>query len=197
MRVIVWLMVLALARSAAISCNPGFKSAESGSFCVDIDNRDVLGAIHWLSSPPTAPTSCRNTTRIQGIDICEDFLPPALGDCNVVSFIATTWCDHYGSLEFERYWASRGCNVTLYHYHVFFKGKPSARRRCSSDMQVIAGNVCNNDEELKKINGLTVIKGDMWGQKCYNCLYNAIALPRTGLIDIFKIQEREGNRIIL
>jgi hypothetical protein len=125
MMVISWLALmsaLSLAHSLIHSCNPGYKADGNGSICVDITNRDVLGAIHWLANPPAANPPCSKIIKVQGIDICEDYLPSSLSSCNVVSFIATTWCDHFGSLDFERYWADRGCNVTLYHYHVFFKG---------------------------------------------------------------------------
>jgi hypothetical protein len=45
--------------------------------------------------------------------------------------------------------------------------------------------------------GLNVIKGDMWGGKCFNCFYRDIKLPSTGRIDLLKIQEREGSDLMI
>lgn len=109
--------------TANAGCGPGTKP--HNGVCVDLTNRDVLAALKWLSEPPTANVPCSKMSTSQGIAVCEDFLPATINKdtCNVVSFIGTNWCDHYGSLAFERYWSDRGCNVTLYHFHIRFKGK--------------------------------------------------------------------------
>jgi hypothetical protein len=110
--------------SSGLFCGPGFKPGLNGSTCVDFTNQDVLGAIHWLSDPPRTPHTCLKLSIAQGIAVCEDFLPSPLTKetCNIFSFIGSNWCDHYGSLAFERFWAEKGCNVTVYHYHIRFKG---------------------------------------------------------------------------
>ena len=130
----IWLFLSAIqvASSSTIGCGPGkkplidssFSHSHNSSICVDLDNRDVLAALNWLSDPPKPSHPCKNITVSQGLSVCEDFLsfPLTSQSCNIVSFIGTNWCDHYGSLAFERYWADRGCNVTLYHFHIRFKG---------------------------------------------------------------------------
>jgi hypothetical protein len=90
----------------------------------------VLRAIKFLSSPPnlngagagSAATSsiCNNITTIQGVAVCEDRID--FSDCEILSSISSNHCDHFGSLEFEKYWSLRGCSVTVYHMFIFIKG---------------------------------------------------------------------------
>lgn len=87
-----------------------------------------LCEVNWIV------VGCKTTiTTVQGISLCEDFL---IGKtlkqeknkkvyspvCNIVSVIATTRCDHFGSLAFEKYWSERGCVVTFHHFTLSFKG---------------------------------------------------------------------------
>ena len=60
------------------ACPPNKKKVESSgteavSSCVDLVNDDVMRAMHILSNPPT--TTCKNTTVVQGLAVCEDDLP--------------------------------------------------------------------------------------------------------------------------
>ena len=155
-----------------VYCEPGFKNTTgSGSKCVSLTNDDVYRSLHWLAEPPK--TTCKKITTIQGISVCEDHLKPA-GQCNIWSVISSTWCDHWGSLAFEKYWSERGCTVHLYHFTVFFKG-----------------NVCNNDKELIKYPNIKLLRNSMWAYKCYNCFYRFFEMPVDG-VDFLKLQDREG-----
>lgn len=127
----------------------------------------VLRGIHFLAQPPHLSTSaasekgglfsssvlCSKVTDVQDISACEDNID--FDDCLIWSILTSNYCDHFGSLEFERYWASRGCRVVVYHYFTYFKG-----------------NVCNTPAGILKGDpNITIIRGDMWGEKCFNCVY--------------------------
>jgi len=84
-----------------------------------------------LSSPPIfnnpdgASTGlnshiCRNITTVQGISVCEDRID--FKDCSIISSISSNHCDHFGSLEFEKYWSQRGCRVTVFQLFIYVKG---------------------------------------------------------------------------
>jgi len=63
--------------------------------------------------------------------------------------MATQYCDDVGSLAFERYWASRGCQVHLFQYLLYLDGKE-----------------CKNSFSLFKVHRIMV-----WERRCYACLY--------------------------
>jgi len=114
------LLLLCLLESSTSSkpCPPGFKAAEDTAECVQLTDRDVLSSLHWLASPPKVPASqaCKNIKTVQGVDVCQDLLPASLSDCVMWSVIVSVGCNHYGSLEFEKFWAGKGCKVTLYTF---------------------------------------------------------------------------------
>lgn len=164
-------------------CGPSFKGVVSSSGdkkCIQLSNLDILQAINWMASPPKTSYECRNFTRVQGIDVCEDLIPQGSSgrNCHVWSMVSSNLCDHFGSLEFEKYWSSRGCKVTLFHFTTLSK------------------NTCNNDEYINAIPNLKLIRGDIWGGRCYNCWYKLIdtiaEIPE--IIDLVKVQSREGVR---
>lgn len=172
----------------AVNCGPSLKTSSSISQqasnntnnCESITTNDVLSALHWIAHPPVATKRCDRLTTVQGISVCEDYLPKDLSQCNIFSAIASTWCDHYGSLAFEMYWAERGCKVTLFHFIVQFKG-----------------NVCNNDNFITSQSNITLIRKGVWEGRCYNCFYKYLTLARNTLksnqmIDVLKLQDREG-----
>ena len=125
-------------------CGIDYKPLSNGT-CALLENNDVLRAMHFLAFPPKSQ-ACDNITTIQDMAVCEDnlslrhryytlyltplpYYPLSLipythsnGECNIWSIISSNRCDHYGSLDFEMYWASRGCKVTIYHTHIYTKG---------------------------------------------------------------------------
>ena len=99
-------------------CSPSTKLDLASGNCIQLTNEDILRSLNWLASPPKVPKSqkCSKVNTIQGIDLCEDFLPSDMKKCIMWSVITSVGCNHYGSLEFEKYWAGRGCQITLYTY---------------------------------------------------------------------------------
>lgn len=94
------------------------------------------------------------------------------------SEVSSNYCDHYGSLEFEIYWAKRGCSVTLFHYIRPFKK-----------------NICSVPEgKMADHPNINIVRGNMWEGMCYNCFYNLAKkhLLHVDRIDIMKIQGRDG-----
>lgn len=153
-------------------CGPSTKAAANGS-CIPLSNYDVYRAINWLAKPPQS--TCSKITTIQDISVCEDNLPK---NCVIWSELSSNWCDHYGSLEFEKYWSQRGCSVTLFHYVRTFKA-----------------NVCSTPEgKLADHPNINIIRGSMWEGQCYNCFYKLAKSHLQGVsrIDVLKIQIREG-----
>ena len=104
-------------------CGIDYKPLSNGT-CVLLENRDVLRAMHFLALPQETAT-CKKVINVQDIAVCEDELALELAPtisttkkegCVIWSLISSNMCDHYGSLEFEIYWASRGCKVTIYQH---------------------------------------------------------------------------------
>jgi hypothetical protein len=113
-------------------------------------------------------SKCLNFTVSQGIRICEDLiqnnLNPSLLDnlvkppqCIVYSIIATSVCNYLGSLEFEKYWSSRGCEVRLFHFTYFYKG-----------------NNCEYKEDLAAYPNIKATVFDIWGGKGYMSFYKQL-----------------------
>lgn len=156
-------------------CGPSFKRTEDGS-CIPLNDDDVIRGLRRLTSPPRTP--CQKTQTTQDLAVCEDNLPK---QCTIWSMISSTWCDHYGSLEFEIYWAKRGCSVTLFHFTSYFKG-----------------NICAMPAGIMKEHpNINIVRYDMWGGKCFNCFYRVALdelskLSTTAKIDILKIHGRDG-----
>ena len=152
-------------KQALISTNASL----SQKACIPVKNVDVLRSLHFLAHPPRLSSStsqtkgeyvsnalCTKSTEIQGIHVCEDNID--FSNCLIWSLISSNYCDHFGSLEFERYWGRRGCQVVVFHYFVHIKG-----------------NVCNTPSgKLKMDPNVTFVRGDMWGEKCFNCVYKAL-----------------------
>eukprot|EP01031_Cornospumella_fuschlensis_P038197 gene38197-46413_t len=115
------------------------------------------------------------------MEVCEDNLPSegSSETCNVWSVIASHWCDHHGALEFERYFARKGCKVKVFHFLPLFKG-----------------NVCSKpDGPLEDEPNLTIIRTDMWKERCFTCWYKLMRahLPANGKpVHILKLQGKEG-----
>lgn len=153
-------------------CGPSLKDAGNGT-CISVTNYDVYRAMNWLAKPPQV--ACKNITTIQDIAVCEDELPK---DCVVWSELSSNWCDHYGSLQFEKYWSQRGCAVTLFHYTRNFRA-----------------NVCTMpDGKMADYPNIKIVRGSMWKGPCYNCFYDLAKshLLHVNRIDVLKIQSREG-----
>lgn len=198
MRVYVFVCLTSLAAAALglapNSCMPGKKMASNGT-CIQITNTDILQALHFLAHPPKAP-ECKKLTVVQDIAVCEDFLPPD-GKCTIFSTISTIYCDFYGSLEFEKYWSSR-CKVVLFHFTLGFKGNA-----CSLKLPVLfppGVKKIGADGGVGVFEGypnITVVRNDMWGARCFNCLYRTLTsldqLIGSGRsVDVLKVQGREG-----
>lgn len=180
-------------------CKPGFKMDEKSRICVQITNEDILVALHWLASPPKVPQICRKRTTVQGIVVCEDYLANN-GECVVLSIISTIFCDFYGSLEFEKYWSSR-CKVFLFQFTLGFKGNacslildptfPDGTKRIGAE---------GGSGQFYNYPNITVIRNDLWGARCFNCLYRTLINVNTLIsnyskfsqVDILKIQARDG-----
>jgi hypothetical protein len=120
--------------------------------------------MHFLAHPPKLHASdstgeqtlCTTVTKIQDISVCEDRID--FSSCVIWSLLSSNFCDHFGSLEFEKYWGQRGCKVIIFHYFIFFKG-----------------NVCNTPTGLlPNHENVSIIRGDMWGEKCFNCVYKLL-----------------------
>lgn len=170
--ILIFLLSCCCMRCFAI-CGISMKLLNNGS-CVPLDNLDVIKSLHFLASPQTT-LSCNKITTVQDISVCEDNLPK---NCIIWSMISSNWCDHYGSLEFEKYWSERGCSVTLYHFLIYFKG-----------------NTCTTPPgPMKEYPNINIIRYDMWGGKCFNCFYKVAKkdLTSTNRIDVLKIQGRAG-----
>ena len=169
---IVALAVFVHSGDASKRCPPGKKEERLGSgTCISLVNHDVISSVHWMASPPT--TICSNITTVQGIAVCEDNLPK---DCLIWSQITSTWCNDVGSLEFEKYWSKR-CKVVIYHYTSYFDG-----------------NVCSKKPGASwpDYPQLSIVRNNLWGGKCFNCLYNHIKLPKSNKnIDFLKLQLKD------
>lgn len=120
-RTLLWIAVFLVVQLWSISaatqpksCGPNFK--EKDGDCVPVTDEDVIRGMHWLAHPPKS--KCQRLTTVQDLAVCEDDLPQ---ECVVWSAISSDWCVHYGSLEFELFWARRGCKVTLFHFVSTFK----------------------------------------------------------------------------
>ena len=102
---LVWHSYSTLSGSSNASCLPNFKRSDNS--CVPLENEDVYRGLHFTAHPLKKSVPCRNLTTVQGIAVCEDLIPDANssgGDgCVVWSVVASNYCDHYGSLEFEKY----------------------------------------------------------------------------------------------
>ena len=161
--------------------------------CIPLSTSDVKGAIQWLSNPyQTEPLpntrKCMKLTRVQNFDVCEDFFqyPPIstqasavapaasatspgvtnnTSQCVIWSVIATQYCDDVGTLEFERYWAKRGCRVELYHYMMYIDGKLCKPR--AEDQRAVQ----QYWEEFPNMNIHRII---VWARRCYMCFYKEI-----------------------
>eukprot|EP01036_Dinobryon_divergens_P031618 gene31618-41051_t len=179
-------------------CPPGTKPNStslvhgSATGCVPLSNRDVLRAMKLLSAPPNlngggqssavGSSICQNITTIQGISVCEDRID--FQNCDIISSISSNMCDHFGSLQFEKYWSQRGCKVTVFHLFIYIKG-----------------NVCNTPAgPLKDYPNLTIVRGDMWGEKCFNCFPDfagqivfTVSLNTDTLVDVLG---RESERFL-
>ncbi|RYG69047.1 hypothetical protein EON64_03715 [archaeon] len=164
--------------STSANCGPSKKLLEDGS-CVYLKSDDVWRGIHGLVYP--ASVQCKNKRTVQNIEVCEDNLPSEGSNeaCHVWSVIASQWCDHFGSLEFERFYGRKGCKVTVFHFLPFFKG-----------------NVCSKPEgPLEDDPNVTLIRTDMWKERCFNCWYKLLRkhLPADGKqVHILKLQNKEG-----
>lgn len=170
--VLAYVILVALVSASPGGCGPNTKASQNGT-CIPLSNYDVIRAIHWLAKPPAV--TCKKITIVQDIAVCEDHLPK---DCVIWSEISSNWCDHYGSLEFEKYWAGRGCKVTLFHYIMPFKA-----------------NTCTiPDGKMVDHPNINIIRGNMWKGMCYNCFYDLAKqqLLHLNKIDVLKIQGREG-----
>jgi hypothetical protein len=177
MGVIAALVLLAFLASCLAQCGPGLKQQDTG--CVSINNEDVLRAMHFLTHPPS--TVCRSPNVVAGVTVCEDKLPvQKSGECNIWSVITSHYCDDYGTLEFEKYWSEKGCNVHIFHFTAFFKGNTCSLK---------SGNPFTQYPRLS----LDII--DIWGGKCYHCLYNFIKpkLVNIKSVNMLKIQQRSGK----
>lgn len=167
--IILWLeIILITAANSSITCGYSKKLQENGE-CVQLENLDVIRAVHFLAEPQIA--TCTKITNSQDISICEDNLP---AECVVWSVIATEYCDNMGSLEFEKFWSKR-CSVTIFHFHPRFRG-----------------NICsiNKIEDHPKIE---FVRLDMWGRRCFSCFYHYLnAHPTLHRPDILKIQRKGG-----
>ena len=83
-----------------------------------------------LSAPPNlngggvssavGSSICQNITTVQGISVCEDRID--FQHCEIISSISSNMCDHFGSLQFEKYWSQRGCKVRVFHLFIYIKG---------------------------------------------------------------------------
>ena len=150
-------------------CPPGKKEEQLGSgTCVSLVNHDILSSVYWMASPPT--TNCSKITTVQGIAVCEDNLPE---DCLIWSQITSTLCNDIGSLEFEKYWSKR-CQVVIHHLTTFFDG-----------------NVCVREQGATwpDYPQLSLVRNNLWGGKCFNCLYNHMKLPKANKnINVLKLQ---------
>lgn len=94
-------------------------------------------------------------------------------DCVIWSTLSTNRCDEYGSLEFEKYWSQR-CDVVIFHLTIFFKGNI-----CTQP----PGNFTDHPR-------IKLIRGDMWGGKCFNCVYQQIKGELNRKVHVLKIQSR-------
>lgn len=161
-----------LVAQPASFCEPNYKLQSNGS-CAFITDEDVVRGTHDLAHPVT--TTCSKVTESQDIEVCEDNLPK---DCVVWSIIVSLQCNHYGSLQFEKYWASRGCKVTVFLYSAGISGV-----YCP----LAAGPVKDHPN-------LHVIREDIRGKRCFSCFYSIVDqhLSAVGQVDVLKLQSREG-----
>lgn len=197
-RSIIILMLLSwiCVAGGAKSCAPGTKQKHGTEDCVELSNEDVLGALHWLASPPKLPSSqtCKKITNVQGIDVCEDILPADMSECKMWSVITSVKCNLYGSLEFEKYWAGRGCQVTLYTYS---GGSPTDAKECEYSERINAKAGKDADVLIKVPDhpNLVINRNSMWGKRSFVSFFNHIvnkdpsAIPT---VDVLKIQIRAG-----
>jgi len=176
--------------------------------------------------------TCARSIQVQGFTVCEDkllydtsFTPVAtsierqgLGEgfpdyvantldspaCTVWSIVATQFCDDFGSLEFEKEMATRGCVVELFQYIMYLDGK-----HCNPKAQpdIVATSSFWNDPMYG--GRLHVHRIIVWEKRCYACVYKKVLdllssmaarqLQQGGaqkkglkpvLVDVLKIQSR-------
>ena len=149
-------------------------SADGSISCVQLENEDVIRAMHFLAKPPK--TTCQRTTVVQGISVCEDDMPQ---DCLIWSVISAPWCNNIGSMEFEKYWSKR-CTVYLFHYTAYFKGN-----NCAQPATGVKG------EWGEEFPNMIVERHDLWEQRQYTGFYTTIkALPLEKQVNVLKVSER-------
>ena len=192
-----------------------------------------------LSAPPNlngggrssaaGSSICQNITTVQGISVCEDRID--FQDCTIISSISSNMCDHFGSLQFEKYWSQRGCKVTVFHLFIFIKGNVCNTPGDSQCVECTQSAVCDICKQVYRVNtdtdsvfhtissvrmytsnliiicefrcfiyllslfvllscnmyeffltagplkdypNINIIRGDMWGEKCFNCVFKMI-----------------------
>ena len=184
-----------------VSCPPGTRRSnldEKVFQCVPVSTYEVKGAIKWLANPynENRRGTCKKVTRVQNFDVCEDDLFHGTNNtCIIWSVIATQYCDDVGTLEFERYWAKRGCQVELFHYMMYIDGQ-----LCKPQPE--------NSQEVKQywdqFPNIEVHRLIVWARRCYMCFYKEIFRKLYGhendrsggksddslRVDVLKVQSR-------
>ena len=120
-----------------LSCPPGQKRSNRDKAlfsCLPVSTKDVKDGMKWMSNPPRLASveGCKKKTTVQGFSVCEDrfqggaLVPSDSGagaggepKCVIWSVMATQYCDDVGTLEFERYWAKRGCRGAVPVHDVY------------------------------------------------------------------------------
>lgn len=167
-----------------LSCPPGQKRSNRDKAlfsCLPVSTKDVKDGMKWMSNPPRLASveGCKKKTTVQGFSVCEDrfqggaLVPSDSGagaggepKCVIWSVMATQYCDDVGTLEFERYWAKRGCRVELYQYMMYIDGK-LCKPKGKADEETSAAYW----EEAPNLHVHRLI---VWARRCYMCFYKEI-----------------------
>ena len=160
------------------NCPPSTKlSSANSSECISLQNEDVFTALNMLISPVNR-TICSNITTVQGVDVCEDYIP-ANGRCHILSVISAADCNVLGSLEFEFYWSQR-CNLTLLHYYY----TTTYRDLCLERLN-------NSNINFRSV--------QIWNKRCFACLHyaNLVGLPKIHLLklNLNQMADKDGMQL--
>ena len=141
--------------------------------------------------------TCARPIQVQGFAVCEDSLQydtsfaPAVSNkeragigeghpdyvsntldspaCTVWSIMATQFCDDFGSLEFEKEMAAKGCVVELFQYIMYLDGKHCNPRQ---EGHIRSTNQFWNDPMYG--GRLHVHRIIVWEKRCYACVYKKV-----------------------
>eukprot|EP01042_Synura_sphagnicola_P002731 gene2731-3324_t len=143
------------AREIIPVCKPGMKYDQMRSVCTPVTTIDIITTFRNLIEPPLKAV-CKNITTVQGVAVCEDYLPR---QCTIVSIISSGRCEDIGDLLFEQHWSAR-CTVRLIHIYDSKHACPSTGISENSSSPSLLYTSLLSDDDSNRGSGGTVRNDD-------------------------------------